>query len=51
MKKDFLLFIITSILFGIGVENDIPVITGVSFIAIIVIVVRELLLSKIESQK
>ena len=45
MKKSFVLFAIASILFGIGVENSIPIFTGMAIIAIIMIVVREMLLS------
>lgn len=43
MKKSFVLFILASILFGIGCEANIPIIIGMAVIACILIVVRELI--------
>lgn len=43
MKKSFVLFILASVLFGIGCEAHIPIIIGMAVIACILIVVRELI--------
>lgn len=48
MKKSFLLFALTSILFGIGVEIEIPIIIGMGFITLVLIIVNELLAIKTE---
>lgn len=48
MKKSFLLFALASILFGIGVEIEIPIIIGMGFITLVLIIVNELLAIKTE---
>jgi uncharacterized membrane protein YccC len=48
MKKSFLLFVLASILFGIGVEIKIPIIIGIGVIALVLTIVNELLTIKTE---
>jgi hypothetical protein len=43
MKKSVVLFILASILFGFGVESNIPIIIGMAVIAAILVVVSEML--------
>jgi hypothetical protein len=48
MKKSFTLFVLASILFGIGAENHIPILIGLSVFGLVLIIVNELLAIKTE---
>lgn len=50
MKKSVVLFIILTILIGVGIEIKIGLLTGMSFVTILLVITREILSISVNNQ-